>query len=102
MMTNEQTQIELNKVVEDINTILAGKQSETTGQYEFGPLLVGFRPCVPQLTVFTSDIELKDSACVDKSESHPRTLIIERTISACDRMIDTLKTHVGKLEDMLT
>ncbi|MCK5608864.1 hypothetical protein KAR91_43730 [Candidatus Pacearchaeota archaeon] len=101
-MTNAETQIELNKIIEDINSILIGKQCETTGRHEFAPLLVGFRPCVSQLTVFASDIILEDSVCVDKCEPHSRDLIIERTISACDRMIDTLKTHIYKLEGMLT
>jgi len=100
-MTNKETQTELNKIVQDINTILVGKQCETTGQFEFKPLLVGFKPCMSQMTIFESDIILKDAVCIDKNEPYPKSLIIERTIWACDRMIDTLKTHIDKLEGMI-
>ncbi len=101
-MTNKETQTGLNKVVEDINTILAGKQSETTKQHEFDPLLIGFKLCLSQMTVFESGVTIKSNVCIDKDEPHSETLIVERTISACDYMIDVLKIHVDKLEGMLT
>lgn len=99
-MTNEQTQAELNKIISDINSVLIGKQCKVTGKYEFEPLLVSFEPCVSQMTVFESDVIIKSGVCVDRREKHQKTLIIERTISACDYMIDTLKTHIRKLETL--
>lgn len=99
-MTNIETQIELNKIIEDINSVLIGKQCEITGKHKFAPLLVDFKLCMSQPTVFGSDVVLEDGVCIDKFEIHPRTLIIERTISACNRMIDTLKAHVSKLKNI--
>lgn len=100
-MTNKQTEAELNKIVSDINSVLMGKQCEITGQHEFKPLLTDFKLCVDQITPFVSEVILKDGVCVDKFENRHKTVIIERAISACDHMIDTLKTHVSKLEGML-
>lgn len=100
-MTNKQIEAELNEIVSDINSVLMGKQCETTGQHEFKPLLADFKSCMSQITIFEGDVVIKSNVCIDIHEPYPKTLIIERTISACDRMIDTLKAHVSKLEAML-
>ncbi|MCK5615791.1 hypothetical protein KAR91_78735 [Candidatus Pacearchaeota archaeon] len=101
-MASKQTEAELNKIVSDINLVLVGKQCEITGQHEFKPLLIGFKPCISQMAVFGCDVILKSEVYVDKQEKHQKTIVVERTISACDHMIDTLKTHISKLEAMLT
>ena len=100
-MTNKQIEIKLNKIIEDINSVLKGKQCEITGQYRFKPILIGFKPCMSQITVFECPVILKSDVCIDRYEKHQKTFVIKRTIGACEHMVATLMTHVSELETML-